>query len=83
MTNYNFVRKLADGSVGKLGTAVNYTDGWKFIPNGSSHKVSRKFHPTMEKCLPRWLGYPDMCESVAVPRPGLEPVCPDWDDDPI
>ena len=66
MTNYRFVRTLADGSTFHLGTAVQHDQGWRFIPNVASHKSSRKFHATMEKCLPRWVGYPDHCASVAV-----------------
>jgi hypothetical protein len=66
MTNYSFIRRLTDGSTYRLGTACHYADGWRFISNVASHKSSRKFHPAMERCLPRWLGYPDSCESVAV-----------------
>ena len=54
------------------GTA-RYTPGrgWKFITNVSSHRSSRKFHSTLEACLPRWIGYPDRCcsqEMWMVPR---------------
>jgi len=66
MTNYRFIRRLNDGSTYHLGTAVQSGQGWRFIPNVVSHRSSRKFHPTMTKCLPRWIGYPDRCESVAV-----------------
>jgi hypothetical protein len=66
MTNYRFVRRLNDGSTYHLGTAVQSNLGWRFIPNVSSHRSSRKFHPTMAKCLPRWVGYPDRCDSFAV-----------------
>lgn len=66
MRAFTFNRRLTDGSLYRLGTAVEYEDGWRFIPNVSSHKSSRKHHRTMQKCLPRWLGYPDRCESVAV-----------------
>jgi len=71
MTNYRFIRRLA-GNGGRdtyhLGTAVHTEQGWRFIPNVSGRKSSRKFHPTMEKCLPRWVGYPDRCESMAVEK---------------
>lgn len=66
MANQRFLRKLSDGSTYHLGTAVQYRDGWRFLSNVTSHKSSRKFHATMEKCLPRWLGYPDKCESEPV-----------------
>lgn len=66
MKNIRLLRRLQDGSVYRLGTAVEYADGWRFISNVASHKSSRKYHSTMEKCLPRWVGYPDRCESVAV-----------------
>ncbi len=39
------------------------TKGWKFHPRVSGREPSRKFHATLEACLPRWLGYPDSCES--------------------
>ena len=71
MTNFSFYRDLADGSAYRLGTAVQYADGWRFVSN-TSHKSSRKMHATMEKCLPRWLGYPDKCRSEAVMP------CTDW-----
>ena len=48
-----------------LGGAMLVRDaGWRFIPNVSSRKPSRRFYPTWEACLPRWIGYPDYCESV-------------------
>ncbi len=68
VTAYRFNRRLADGSTYKLGTAVRYRAGWRFLSNVASHKNSRKFHATMEKCLPRWLDYPDGCESERVPQ---------------
>ena len=68
MNCYRFERVLADGSTYHLGTAVEYDNGWRFISNVCSHKSSRKFHRTMKKCLPRWLGYPDRCQSVEVKR---------------
>ena len=64
--NVVFYRRLTDGTVYRLGTAAQYPSGWKFISNVASHKNSRKFHPTMLKCLPRWIGYPDRCESALV-----------------
>lgn len=66
MTNYRFERVLGDGSRGTLGTAIETDEGWRFISNVSAHKSGRKYRPTMEACLPRWIGYPDRCESVAV-----------------
>lgn len=66
---YRFLRDLPDGSTYHLGSAVQYADGWRFLSNVASHKDSRKSHATMEKCLPRWLGYPDRCKSeVVVPN---------------
>jgi len=46
-----------------VGTAERRPRGWRFIPNVSGRMSSRKFHPSLEKCLPRWVGYPDRCES--------------------
>jgi hypothetical protein len=72
--NYRFTRKLADGSAYHLGTAIYYSDcyrdGWRFEPSlaqrNAGRKRSRGTYPTMEKCLPRWLGYPNHCESVEI-----------------
>lgn len=58
-----FERRLNDGSTFILGHAVEKTDGWRFYPNATSRSPSRKSWPTMEACLPRWLGYPERCES--------------------
>ena len=60
---YRFTRRLADGSTFVLGHAVRNEAGWRFLPNVSGRSPSRKAHKTMEKCLPRWVGYPDHCES--------------------
>jgi hypothetical protein len=60
-----FERRLADGSAGVLGHAVKGSDGWRFLP-ATQHRPSRKAHPTLEACLPRWVGYPHRCESRAV-----------------
>jgi hypothetical protein len=65
MKNVKFLRDLPGGSTYHLGTAVYYPNGpgWRFISNVSSHKGSRKFHATMEACVPRWVGYPGKCRS--------------------
>jgi hypothetical protein len=66
MTSYQFIRRLPGGSIFKLGTAVQHSRSWRFIPNVAGRKPSSKFHATMRECLPRWIGYPNRCESVAV-----------------
>lgn len=68
MNSFSFYRDLPGGSAYRLGTAVYYPNGpgWRFISNVSSHKSSRKFHATMEKCVPRWVGYPDRCRSEEI-----------------
>ena len=60
-----FERRFPSGAVGRLGVAVysEHENGWRFRPAVSSRKPSRKAHPTMEGCLPRWVGYPHHCES--------------------
>ena len=63
MKAFKFIRQLSDGSKYHLGTAVEYPSGWRFISN-TQHKGSRKYHPTMEKCIPRWVGYPKKCEMI-------------------
>ena len=63
---YRFYRRLGDGSTYHLGTAFQTPRGWVFQPMIAGRGPSRRGHPTMEKCLPRWIGYPDRCESVAV-----------------
>ena len=68
MKSVKFIRRLSDGSVFRLGTAVQYESGWRFISGSTSHGNSRKFHPTMERCIPRWVGYPNKCESVELSR---------------
>jgi hypothetical protein len=49
-----------------LGTVRWMVNGYRFFPNTSSRKPSRKSHPTFESCLPRWVGYPDRCETRAL-----------------
>lgn len=63
-----FYRTVKGGSTraGILGTAVRHPAGWRFIPAVAGRMPSRKCHPTMEACLPRWVGYPDACESEVV-----------------
>ena len=63
MKTVRFNRRLNDGTLYMLGAAVEYAEGWRFVPNVAAHKSSRKFHPTMERCVPRWVGYPNKCES--------------------
>ena len=56
-----------------LGEAVfKLKEGWKFYPCVSGRAPSRKFHATLEACLPRWLGYPDACESYYTRFEGRE-----------
>lgn len=67
--NINIIRfnqRLPGGSVYRLGTAVQLEDGWRFVPNVTSRRSSGKAHPTWEKCVPRWVGYPDGCETETV-----------------
>lgn len=72
MKTVRFNRRLNDGSLYLFGAAVEHPEGWRFIPNVASHKSSRKFHATMERCVPRWVGYPDHCETeLACNRDGV------------
>jgi hypothetical protein len=72
MKNIEFKRRLlgTGGRTYTLGFAVFKDDcggkGWKFFPKVGQHQPSRKYHETWEKCLPRWVGYPDSCESEVV-----------------
>ena len=59
--SYLFERRFPSGYVGTLGHAINYGKGWKFYPQVAGRHASRKFHSTMEACLPKWIGYPDRC----------------------
>lgn len=52
---YRIYRPLAGGGRVILGHAVEYDQGWKFIPANAVNKPSRKFHPTVSRCLPRWV----------------------------
>jgi hypothetical protein len=56
------------GRVGLLGTAVRASDGWRFVPNVFGHSRSRRAWHSWEACLPRWVGYPNACETEAVTR---------------
>lgn len=37
-----------------LGTCVEHVDGWRFLPNVSSRKPSRKAHKSATAAIPRW-----------------------------
>jgi hypothetical protein len=50
----------------RIGTVSWVGDGYRFTSNVASHGNSRKSHPTFEACLPRWVGYPDSCETRAI-----------------
>lgn len=65
MNNVRFYRRLNDGSRGLLGTARYSERGWRFQPNLSGRKPSRRFWPTMEACLPRWVGPGAEREEIA------------------
>jgi hypothetical protein len=66
VTAIRFFRRVpGSGQVLILGGASLTRDlGWRFIPSVSSRQPSRRFYPTWEACLPRWVGYPGYCESV-------------------
>ena len=68
MNKIYFNRRLA-GNAGlyRLGTAFKNDRGWKFYPHVAGRRPSAKFHVTWEACLPRWVGYPDACESEFAP----------------
>ena len=59
MRTIHLVRRLPNGSTFRFGTATQTENGWRFIPNLASRKSSRKFHPTLEKCIPRWAAKAD------------------------
>ena len=64
MTTIVFERRfLGTGETVRLGAAKRHQNGWRFYPNNAARKPSRKDHPTLESCLPRWLNYPDGCMS--------------------
>jgi len=61
---WEVIRRLSgDGHVFRLGTVTRKADGYRFWPAVAHHRPSRKAHPTFEACLPRWVGYPDRCET--------------------
>lgn len=47
----------------RIGTVAWVGNGYRFTPNVSGRKPSRKVHPTLDACLPRWVGYPNRCET--------------------
>lgn len=58
-TTVRIVRKIKGSGGGEhlLGTAVQYEEGWRFFPNNALHRTrSRKFHKTMERCIPNYVG---------------------------
>ena len=70
-TTIRFFRRPRDSyQTLTLGYAVFKDDcggkGWIFIPHVFGRNPSRKYHPTWEACLPRWIGYPNYCESEGV-----------------
>ena len=66
VTAIRFFRRVpGSDQVLVLGSACLVRNGgWRFVPNVSSRRPSRYEHKTWEACLPRWVGYPDYCESV-------------------
>lgn len=40
--------------VAVVGRVVNDANGYRFLPNVSSHKASRKFHKSANACIPKW-----------------------------
>ena len=68
MTTYVFFRRFPDRSTFVFGYATQNPAGWRFVPRVAGRRSSAKWHATMERCLPRWLGYPDHCESELQPR---------------
>ena len=63
MNTVKVSRRLPSGSVYLLGTAAKNAAGWRFIPTVCGRRPSSKAHDTWEECLPRWVGYPDRCET--------------------
>lgn len=67
-----FRRFIDDDSIQILGWTKLHRDGWRFLPNVTSRKGSRKGHATWEASLPRWVNYPNGCETSRrneAPRP--------------
>lgn len=67
LAKVEYVRRPAGGGTPfVLGSATRTNKGWTFHPNVAGRKPSRFPHASLEKCLPRWIGYPDYCESRLV-----------------
>jgi len=67
MVNVIRVYRSGQGArVGVLGTVSKHTDGWRFTPNVSGRKPSRRGWSTWEECLPSWVCYPHGCETEVV-----------------
>lgn len=56
-------RTLGTGEVLRLGTVTWVGNGYRFIPNVSGRKPSRKTFGSIAAALPRWVGYPNRCET--------------------
>jgi hypothetical protein len=55
-----------DGKVYEIGRACRDLHGWRFYPVTTAHGPSRKHWESWEACLPRWVGYPNRCETEVV-----------------
>jgi hypothetical protein len=61
---WRFNRSEADSDRYLVGVATYFAgQGWRFNPRVSGRKPSRRFYLTWEECVPRWVGYPDRCET--------------------
>lgn len=59
-------RNLNDGSRLCIGMVSLFNKGWKFNPYIFGRNRSTKFHETWEKAIPKWVGYPNSCETEVV-----------------
>lgn len=66
MKKLRVFRRFANGEVLVLGTTVEYEQGWRFVPRVSGRSASRKYWPNWEKSLPKWVGYPNSCETESL-----------------
>lgn len=60
-------RTLGGGEVVRLGTVRWVGDGYRFVPSVPGRRPSRKSFGSLSDALPRWVGYPNRCETRGLP----------------
>lgn len=62
-----FFKDNGPDEICRIGTVRYDGEGYRFTSNVASHGNSRKSHPTFDACMPRWVHYPNGCETRELP----------------